>query len=207
MSETCFRDITKLCINCGKELILINSRDVKRKRYCSRKCLITVTHNDESRKKAWNKTKGVKNDKKGHPGSSHPMYGKKMPEEIKMKLSNTISKLIVDGKLNNKIGYNRGFIETRFGRVYYRSSYELDFIRMCEIDSNIKSLKSEPFRIKMDNDRYYIPDFLVNQFEIVEIKPSRLLNYNMYKIEQGLKYSKMNGFKYKVVTEKELYYE
>lgn len=33
-----FKNIQKYCENCGNELILKNTRDIKRKRFCSRKC-------------------------------------------------------------------------------------------------------------------------------------------------------------------------
>jgi hypothetical protein len=200
-----FKHIQKYCKKCGSILKLNNTRDVKRKNYCSRSCGISVMHTESAYIKIGATHKGIKNLKKGHPGSTHPNYGKKLSKQTCDKKSDTMSRLIIEGKFNNQKGYKNGKIETRFGAMHYRSQYELDFIIMCELDQSVKYLQSEPFRIKMDNNRYYVPDFLINNRELVEIKPSRLIDHNMYKIQQGIKYCELNNFNYKVITEKQIY--
>ena len=54
--------------------------------------------------------------------------------------------------------------------------------------------------------RYYIPDFLVSNKIIEEIKPKRLLNEdnNLLKFKAGTKYCNQNNLIYKILTEKEL---
>lgn len=95
-------------------------------------------------------------------------------------------------------------------RFYYQSSYEKRFIEFCESSSKIKSLQRVPFVIPyvddMKRSRNYFPDFLVNGFIVIEIKPKSMLDYNnnQLKIDAGRSYCLTHGFEYKLLMELEL---
>ena len=57
-----------------------------------------------------------------------------------------------------------------YNGLYYQGSYELDFIKYCELN-NITISKISP--ISYDNDRMYFPDFFIESINlIIEIKSS-----------------------------------
>lgn len=88
-----------------------------------------------------------------------------------------------------KTGY---YTNTKGEQVYYRSSYELDYMKM--LDANNVDYKHEPFRVVYHNSRlnkesYCIPDFfLVESNTVVEIKSA-------YTYLQQDMIDKMNAYK------------
>ena len=95
-----------------------------------------------------------------------------------------------------------------YGGFFYRSSYELTFIKYC-IENNIKivSAETKEFRVRyLKEDKgtyhYYYPDFYLPEYDmLIEVKPLSMLdvNYNMDKILAGMK-----KFPLSMVTEDEL---
>lgn len=115
----------------------------------------------------------------------------------------------------------------------YRSGWELTFMNFCDNNKNVIYWASEAIAIpykhpltgKMTN---YIPDFFVlyeNKFgqriaEIVEIKPKKqslieskasakdrvVVAINHAKWHAASQYCKRNGYKFRVVTEDDLFY-
>lgn len=126
-------------------------------------------------------------------------------------VSIAITKAILDGKCKT---YGRGhqhgwFDSTKQGtRIYYRSSYELDFLKWCE--SNKKTFCSCPFSIPYTSAdgsvRQYLPDFLIDNKYVVEVKPKRLLNWdvNLRKFTAAKNFCSEKGLNYYVITKEDL---
>jgi hypothetical protein len=201
-----FKNIDKYCGHCGTKLVLTCTRDVDRKKYCSRVCNAKETKiTEKGRQSISIKLKGRIKSEKEIKNISRGNKGKIISEEVKQKMSKTVSDKIINGEFNPFKGSTKGWYNCRLGNFFYRSSYELDFIKKCEKDISILTLIGEPFHILMENNRRYIPDFLLNESVVIEIKPKRLLAFNKYKIEQGNKYCNKNNLIYKIITEKEIY--
>lgn len=101
----------------------------------------------------------------------------------------------------------RGHVVGKIKGIHYRSSYELIFIKFC-LEHNIQlvSAENKKYRVRYSvngKKHWYYPDFYIPKLDmIIEIKPSKMINYgnNTIKINAGkLKY---NNFV--VLTENEL---
>lgn len=126
--------------------------------------------------------------------------------------SKMAAKLHIERKL---ISYGRGHKNGYFNskrqkiKIYYRSSYEERFLQVCE---NISSIKLKPCNLYIPYKttkgiiHSYIPDFILNDQVIIEIKPKRMLNYGNNKLKHmaGKEYCEKNGFKYLILTEDEI---
>lgn len=108
----------------------------------------------------------------------------------------------------------------------YRSSYELKFFKFCDLNPKIEKWSTEPFPIyyisPVDNKkhRYYIDILIIisSQKYLVEIKPFsqtqspknnnkyEILRYqvNLAKWKACQEFCNKNGYKFLIVTEKEL---
>lgn len=92
----------------------------------------------------------------------------------------------------------------------FASSWEVNFIKLCETIDNITSLIHEPFGIDYETDKphKYYPDFLVNNHIIIEIKPeAKTLDSDVIiKKIAAENFCKMNSeYSYIILTEKLLY--
>lgn len=115
----------------------------------------------------------------------------------------------------------------------YRSGWEFTFMTFCDNNSNVLQWASESIRIPYKNPltgkmTVYIPDFFVvyqNKYgqriaEVVEIKPKKqsliesrtasirdraVVAINHAKWAAANAYCKMNGLKFRVITENELF--
>ncbi|RTL01055.1 MAG: hypothetical protein EKK57_05690 [Proteobacteria bacterium] len=127
-------------------------------------------------------------------------------------VSQRVSKLYLDGKLEP---YGKNHISGHFDsikfndRFYYQSSYELKFLEFCESSIKINQLIKSPYRIEYEIDGRiynYIPDFLVNNKILIEIKPESLLEFdkNPHKFKAGENFCIKNDIKFIIVTEAEL---
>jgi len=105
--------------------------------------------------------------------------------------------------------YNdKSYISIKFGKIYYKSKYELNFIKSCEENDSIIDLKFEPFYIEYQPDcelvRKYYPDFLVyykdGTRELVEIKSYFSINDPTvpFKFEAAEKFCKEHNIKWTV---------
>jgi len=127
--------------------------------------------------------------------------------------SKSVAQAHLDGKL---LGYGRGhknghYFSIKFDRdFYYRSSYELRFIKYCENNDFILSLSScdfsIPYKASDGYNKNYIPDFLVNDDFLIEIKPRKMLEIelNKLKLEAAADYCNSKKLKLIVLTEDEL---
>jgi len=127
----------------------------------------------------------------------NPMYD----EDAKNKMKETIlylhSESLIDCS-NFKSGY--------IGKLYYASSYEKKFIKEC-IKNNIKIE-----RVKLENfvpytfegkEHKYIPDFILNDEIVIEIKPSVFIKnkINVAKFKAAYVFFKNKRMKFKIKTE------
>lgn len=135
---------------------------------------------------------------------NHPLYGKKVSEESKLKnrISNikTWTEKILRGDDNrNYKGYESGifFSKKMNCNIYYRSSYERYFYFLLEYCKSIEAYYVEKMKIPYvwkGLKTYYIPDVLI-QFQnglvhLIEIKPRRRLmeERNLLKLKAMRKY-------------------
>ena len=115
---------------------------------------------------------------------------------------------------------------------YYRSSWELTFMRKCDEHPSILEWASEPIKIPYYNSiknkhTVYVPDFLIiyidadkNKIgELIEIKPMKQtvmekaktkydkiqVELNTLKWQAAVEYAEQNGLKFRVMTEEQLY--
>lgn len=214
-----FKNIIKNCENCGNLLILKCTRDINRKRFCSRECngsfLLKIKWKDEdfaNKVKMSNNTIEV-NKKKAKGGLAN--IGKKHSAEWKENQSIAICKLILDGKLENEKKHKNGYIKdkkilNKNNSIYFRSSYEEKFIKDMIVNDNILTILGTPFYIKYQQGKRYIPDFLLQTLTnkvLIEIKPESLLKLpiNIKKFKAAKEYCKINNLKFKIITEKELF--
>jgi len=131
-------------------------------------------------------------------------------DEFREKISKIVSDGISNGKYNSRFHYSKqGWYITKNGNnEYYDSSYELK--RMKQLDNmNVTWTKKHGIRIPYIVDgklKNYIPDFLVENRILEEVKPKSLLNnrINKIKFKFAIQFAKDNGYEYKIITEEHL---
>ena len=96
----------------------------------------------------------------------------------------------------------------------FRSLLELYYALLLEKDSNIITYTFEPFHITMDNGHTYMPDFLLNNSIIVELKSKKFTEKVdgvqekvQYKKNQCEKYCKKNNLQYKIIYDEDINFE
>jgi hypothetical protein len=134
-------------------------------------------------------------------------------EDFKCKCSRLMTQRILDGKFNPKTrGHGLHIISTKGGSFTTKSTYETKYVEILEHDENVLFFKYEPSRIEYIIDgirKLYIPDFLVfrvDRIELVEVKPSKLINIgrNPAKFEAAERYCIGEGFDFVIITEVDL---
>jgi hypothetical protein len=137
----------------------------------------------------------------------------KFRNAIRQKASLTMKRLYIEGKMPITKGKSTIINSIKGGIFRTRSSYETAYVKILDNDNNVKEFKYEPFYIDYEHDginKIYIPDFLVqyndDHIEIVEIKPSKLINLdiNQIKFKAAEKYSIINNMKFVVISEDKL---
>ncbi len=120
------------------------------------------------------------------------------------------------------------------GKIIYRSSWEHMLCRFCDTNENILEWASEPLRIPYTNPltgkkTTYVPDFLIRyrdknnkiHTELVEVKPHdqstlregmnpkqrAIVALNEAKWEMARKWCKKQNIKFRILTEKNMYYQ
>jgi hypothetical protein len=119
------------------------------------------------------------------------------------KLSQIISQKYIDGDWK----FTKGFhTSTKTGQDhYYRSSWELEYMRMLDLDTDVVIWESEfmsiPYQFEGATHRY-VPDFHVtrtnDRHQLVEIKPQALreIERNVLKREVAQNFCQKNGWEY-----------
>ena len=110
-----------------------------------------------------------------------------------------------------KKGYGKsGNLETRFGKLHYDSSYEMDRLIQLSKDENVIDLQRFKGFIKYEGKNYN-PDFIIKYkcgcLVIEEVKPNFMLHnqMNISKFKAASKYCKERGLIFRVVTENQIY--
>lgn len=109
--------------------------------------------------------------------------------------------------INSKKRFNRKYkIESRFGAMVLRSSYEVKYVELCEENPLVINLEYEPVRLIVSENSTYTPDFLITLADgtksIVEIKPKDLVDLmDPVKVQVCREYCEANGIAFDFVTE------
>lgn len=113
---------------------------------------------------------------------------------------------------NSKMGTSISIYSEWEGKmIHLDSKWELDFVNFCK-EIKVKSLNREDISIKYFNSKYnrnavYLPDFLLNNHYLIEIKPNCFLDdqTNIDKFLAADEYCRSNGLEFIVITEDWLY--
>ena len=207
--------IFKNCFTCNK-IFKIYSYRTNSAIFCSRKCR---RHNLKTKEM-------ISTTKIGHPlirinykhsretlnkmseyGKKHPVnywLGKHRSIESRQKMSRTHSEKISDGRI--VAPYSNCSKHGHYKNEYYDSSWELIYMKYLD-SKRMKWTKKHHIYIpyKYDNNEHnYIPDFLVNNNELHEIKPFfKLCDKNTeLKFLAAKNYCETKGMTFKIITEK-----
>ena len=212
---------SKVCLYCHKPFISIAKSKVQigLNKYCSKHC--RRTHQGELQRTGiyktcvWcNKSFYVKNCNRSYRFCNKQCASSYKTGKPNPKASITIANLVASGKFNPKRNYyKQGYYISKVtgNREWFGSSYEER--RMIQLDSlGMRWTKKHGIKIKYidskQNLRHYIPDFLIGDDIIEEVKPSNLVHSNMdnnnLKYDAAIEYCKLNGYHYQVITEKDL---
>lgn len=129
-------------------------------------------------------------------------------DEVARKISDTISRKLADGTLENQHRFVKGWYNKKDGtQEYYESSYERKYMEILDENSNkwtkrhgIRIQYYSPIKQKMC---YYVPDFFVNENEIHEVKPTKRTSEpeNKAKTRAAEQYCLTKNLKYRIITE------
>lgn len=87
---------------------------------------------------------------------------------------------------------------------YFRSFLELAYLLILEKEESVQYYEVEPFKIRLSNSHFYIPDVLINGQLLIELKPSNHLNYEnkeRWELEQSgiKKFCAEHNYDYEVI--------
>lgn len=127
-------------------------------------------------------------------------------------VSKRMAKAHIQGKVRP---YGRGHLcgtfysERQKKKIHYDSSWELSFLEFCEFLSDVSSFDRCKFYIpyKINGKKHrYVPDFMVDNYFVVEIKPLSLLDLeiNKAKLKALRKYCKHEGLEYLVFSDQHI---
>ena len=127
------------------------------------------------------------------------------------KISDTISRKLADGTLENQHRFVKGWYNKKDGtQEYYESSYERKYMEILEgmgtswtKRHGIRIQYYSPIKRKLC---YYVPDFFVNDKEIHEVKPMKRTHEpeNKAKTQAAEQYCLTNNLMYRIITESNL---
>lgn len=165
---------------------------------------------------------------------SQALKGRKAPTkyertpEIKAKISNSLKKYFKEHPQNpephienwkkgvyDHVNFQRGiagsFTSIKTKQTFrFRSLLELYFALWLEKGTCVEKYIFEPFHIEMENGHSYMPDFLLNDYLLVELKSKGFIE-NLkteenvqYKKEQAIKYCSQHNLKYLIVYDEDI---
>jgi hypothetical protein len=199
---------THKCIICQTKFIkrTSKSRPVK---FCSNECKFQHQKNNPSRPRTGSNKKCK--------ACGNQFYAAKWQSEYQycsIKCFNDYkTKCIANGDLTLFGKYKHGKYRSIISGITenYDSSYEL--IRMIQLDT-MKSRWTKkhgitiPYQTISGHWRKYIPDFLIDENVIEEVKPRKciVINFNnaKQKIKAARQFCKIHGYKFRVITENKL---
>lgn len=150
-------------------------------------------------------------------------------EEFRINLSNKIRNLWSDpnssyndkdylnSQISNLLNSYKGktftYESLKGGKCVCRSTWEYKYIIDLDNNPEVMRFESETLRIPYENKgsiHHYVPDFLVfykDRVELVEIKPFKLIDdeINQLKFKSAFQYCLLNGYKFVILTEVELF--
>lgn len=135
-----------------------------------------------------------------------------IPEETRQKLSNAWARGCYDHSPMGK-GYSGYFFSIKNQTdFYFRSFLELAFLLMLETEEEVQYYQVEPFKIKLENNHFYTPDVLINNSTLIELKPSKHLNYedkDRWELEQKgvIEFCKTHNYNYRIIYDKDIGFE
>lgn len=186
--------------NLGKKFSKEHRNKISKSKLGSKNPFFSKTHSKETIEQAKKKREQTLLDK-------YNVTNVMQLDSAREKISRYATKRVLDNSNNfgkcNKFK-NGFFYSTKNNKqFYYRSSYELKFMQELENDINVKFYEVEPFSIKYEYDgiiHRYIPDFIINNYLIVEIKPRWMMRdpQTIAKIETANKFAIQNGYKFKL---------
>lgn len=166
----------------------------------------------EKLKRYFRSPEGIKTRKKLAEHTRKQKTGVPHSKEHRAKISESISKKIVEGK--GYFGYYKyskcGHHESpKAGRVYHRSAFEKLSFEILDKDDNVSTYQVEKVRIRYKFEdgsiHYYIPDLKVfyqdGNWEIIEIRPFEMIKHDELKFNAA---RQKFGNKFKIWSEKEL---
>lgn len=129
-------------------------------------------------------------------------------ETTKKSLSKMMRDLYARDDAPVTISKNNTYVCGYYNDIYYRSSYELIFIKYCANNNiEIVSADTKEFRIRYydaedGRPRFYYPDFYIPQYDLmVEIKPLSMLDYGNNQVKSC---AAREIYRYMFITEEEL---
>lgn len=221
--------IKRICPVCGSEFFIRPKQKCGIK-YCSMRCFGSDPLRDKTRPnngknfgEPWAKGKSKETDErlnlisKKNKTIIQKMYDngeidlskrKINYEEVARKVSDTISRKLADGTLENQHRFVKGWYNKKDGtQEYYESSYERKYMEMLD-EGSTKWTKRHGIRIQYYSPHkhkmcYYVPDFFINENEIHEVKPiKRTIELeNIAKTQAAEQYCLTNNLKYRIITE------
>lgn len=180
-------------------------------------------HSEETKKKIGEKSKGrvipqyertAEIREKISQGLKKYYQENGVSEETRKKLSQAWG----DGKYQNSPmgtgihGYFNSIKNNK--KFYFRSLLELKYMLILEEQKDVLFYQIEPFQIKIeDNIHHYTPDFLINNKEIIELKPKNHLTYTkendrfQQEITAAKSYAKDHNMIFKIVYDTDIDFE
>lgn len=137
---------------------------------------------------------------------------KKDPEKYAIKcdnMSKTTTRLIMENKIfSYGRGHKMGWYQSAkaVDKIFYRSSYELMFLTLCDANDLIKTISQPKFSIQYSDElqhkRRYIPDFIINDNVVVEIKAKFQLDNKRIQLKHASAelYCSDNSMQFIVIT-------
>lgn len=137
--------------------------------------------------------------------------GKPRSKEQLDKYSKASIQRVINGQVKNPKTKHGSYTSTKtLKEMKYKSSYEETYMLYLDNTPEVIAYNYEPFIIKYDECKRYVPDFLVEykdgSKELVEIKGMHLLyqQSTKNKIAAGKKHAEDNGLTYKILTNKDI---
>lgn len=168
---------------------------------------------------------------------SKALKGRKAPSyertpEIKEKISKSLKQYFKEHPQNpephiknwkngvyDSVNFQRGiagnFTSIKTNSTFrFRSLLELKFALMLEQNPDVITYQFEPFHISMENGHSYMPDFLINNSIIVELKSKKFVERIdgvqervIYKQSQAKKYCQKNNLQYKIIYDEDINFD
>lgn len=178
-----------------------------------------------------------KNISLGNRGKTAHIVEYERTPEIRQKISDSLKRGYESGKISvNAEGISHAWASGKYseatmgrgiqgyfhssktsrnnGDIYFRSLLELCFLIKAEESNEVMSIINEPVHIRLSDHEIYIPDFLVNGTNLVELKPVNHLLWTKddngrfdREVEAATSFCAERGWSFMVVYDKDIGFE